>query len=271
MMKLIVFLTLACLVFSVPRQAPVIGIYTQSDSSDEPKLEFAGAGNYSYIASSYVKFLQMSGAQVVPIFSFTKNISYLENLLPKLNGVLFPGGGEAININNLWTKNADYIVKYAMNENKKGNVFPIWATCLGWELMAYLTSGYDSKVLSPVRGEQAVINRISIKNPGYLFSDIPASIKNSLENGVGIVYFNHVYAVSTSYPTTNEVFRNFWNIAATTTSSYNEQFISAAEAKEYPFFGVQFHPEKNSYEWKVNADRSENGAQIVQIISNKFV
>lgn len=213
----------------------------------------------------------MSGAQVVPIFSFTKNISYFDSLLPKLNGVLFPGGGEAININNLWTKNADYIVKYAMNENKKGNVFPIWSTCLGWELMAYLTSGYDSKILSSVRGEQAVINRISIKNPGYLFSDIPTSVKNSLENGVGIVYFNHLYAVSSSYPTTNEVFRNFWNIAATSTSSFNEQFISAAEAKEYPFYGVQFHPEKNLYEWKVNADRSENGAQIVQILSNKFV
>lgn len=108
--------------------------------------------------------------------------------------------------------------------------------------MAYLTSGHDSKVLSSVRSEKAVINRLSIKNPGYLFSDIPTSIKDSIENGVGIVYFNHIYAVSTNYPATNEAFRTFWNVAATTTSSYNEQFISAAEAKEYPFFGVQFHP-----------------------------
>lgn len=73
-----------------------------------------GLSNYSYIAASYVKYIQMSGAQVVPIFSYTKDKAYFDNLLPQLNGVLFPGGGTAININNIWTQNADYILKYAM-------------------------------------------------------------------------------------------------------------------------------------------------------------
>lgn len=114
-------------------------------------------------------------------------------------------------------------------------------------------------------------NRISIKTPSYLFGDLSTTLKNNLENGNGIVYFNHVYAVSTSYYTTNEVFKSFWNIVSTTTSSYNEQFISGAESKEYPIYGVQFHPEKNLFEWKVYADRSESGAEVVQILSNKFV
>lgn len=43
------------------------------------------------------------------------------------------------------------------------------------------------------------------------------------------------------------------------------------KAKEYPIFGIQFHPEKNLFEWKVPADRSQSGAEIVQILSNKFV
>ena len=43
------------------------------------------------------------------------------------------------------------------------------------------------------------------------------------------------------------------------------------EAKNYPFFGVQFHPEKNIYEWKVFADRSEESIQVVQIMSNRFI
>ena len=90
------------------------------------------ASNHSFIAASYVKYIQMSGAQVVPIFAYTKNASYFDNLLPKLNGVLFPGGAVSIDINNLWTKNADYILKYAISENKKGNMFAVWGTCLGW-------------------------------------------------------------------------------------------------------------------------------------------
>ena len=28
------------------------------------------------------------------------------------------------------------------------------------------------------------------------------------------------------------------------------RFISAIEGKEYPFYGLQFHPEKNPFEWK---------------------
>ena len=57
----------------------------------------------------------MSGAQVVPIFAYTNNTNYLDQLLSKLNGVLFPGGAVYISIDNLWTKNADYILKYAIN------------------------------------------------------------------------------------------------------------------------------------------------------------
>lgn len=274
--KLICLLSMTWLIATVPVQAPVIGIYTQADTSDEPKGEIEsfkidGASNYSYIAASYVKYIQISGAQVVPIFAYNKEKSYFDNLLPKLNGVLFPGGGYEINIKNTWTSNADYILKYAISENKKGNSFPVWGTCLGWELLAYLTSGYDSKVLSSVRGESAVKNRLAIKTPSYLFGDLSTTLKNNLENGNGIVYFNHVWAVSTSYYQTNEVFKAFWNIVSTTTSSYNEQFISAAESKEYPIYGIQFHPEKNLFEWKVYADRSDSGAEIVQVLSNKFV
>jgi gamma-glutamyl hydrolase len=231
MIRALLLLGMVWLAVNVPQQTPIIGIYTQSDTGDEPKgeiesLKMDGASNYSYIAASYVKFIQMSGAQVVPIFAYTKDKSYFDTLLPKLNGVLFPGGGQEINIKNIWTSNADYILKYAISENKKGNPFPVWGTCLGWELLAYLTSGYDSKVLSPVRGESAVKNRLSIKSPSYLYDDLSSTLKNNLENGNGIVYFNHVWAISTSYYQTNEVFKSFWNITSTTTSSYNEQFIS---------------------------------------------
>jgi gamma-glutamyl hydrolase len=90
----ICFLWLA-VVNSLPEQFPVIGIYTQSDQSDEPTGEVPRAkplkgSNYTYIAASYVKYIQMSGAQVVPIFAYSDQ-PYFDDILPKLNGVLFPG------------------------------------------------------------------------------------------------------------------------------------------------------------------------------------
>lgn len=56
------------------------------------------------------------------------------------------------NMNNTFTKNADTIMKYAIQQNKKGNVFPIWGTCLGHQLVSFLTSGYDHNVLKAVDG-----------------------------------------------------------------------------------------------------------------------
>ena len=102
-------------------------------------------------------------------------------------------------IKNKWTKNADHILKYAMDQTDKGNPFPVWGTCLGFELLAYLTSGYDSKVLSPVRGESGVRNTLNIQGKTYLYDGISTELKYNLENGQGSTYFNHVYAVSTSY------------------------------------------------------------------------
>ena len=140
----------------LPSQRPIIGIYTQSIDSDEPTSELPegrlyASFNESYIATSYVKFVEMSGAQVVPIYAYS-NKSYFDALLPKLNGVLFTGGDVDIDIRNKWTQNADYILKYAISQNDKGNVFPLWGTCLGMQLLAYLTSGYDLKAIAPVRG-----------------------------------------------------------------------------------------------------------------------
>jgi gamma-glutamyl hydrolase len=81
------------LAYAYPNQAPIIGIYTQEDTDDVPtNLNFSSADTiYTYISASYVKYIQMSGAQVVPIFSFS-NQSEIAALLPKLNGVLFTGG-----------------------------------------------------------------------------------------------------------------------------------------------------------------------------------
>jgi gamma-glutamyl-gamma-aminobutyrate hydrolase PuuD len=72
-----------CAISEVPPQNPVIGIYTQT-------LSNTSTDKSSYIAASYVKWIEMSGAQVVPIYSFADTAEVLA-LLGKINGVVFPG------------------------------------------------------------------------------------------------------------------------------------------------------------------------------------
>lgn len=117
-----------------------------------------------------------------------------------------------------------------------------------------------------------MINTIQFTNsPSYVFGDVSLDLKNKLSKGQGILYFNHHYAVLPSFATENKNFSSFWNIIAYTTSSYNDKFLSFIEAKDYPIYACQFHPEKNLFEWKVFADRTQSGAEIVQIMGNKFI
>ena len=92
-----------------------------------------------------------------------------------------------------------------------------------------------------------------------------------MTKGHGLVLYSHHRGIKINTFTQNQLLRKFWNLIGTSTSPYNEEFVAIMESKEYPIFAVQFHPEKNLYEWKVTADRSAEGAEIVQIMSNRFI
>ena len=44
----------------------------------------------------------------------------------------------------------------------------------------------------------------------------------------------------------------FWNVLSTNHDKNGFEFISLLEAKDYPIWGSQFHPEKHAYEWTLH-------------------
>lgn len=56
-------------------RGPVIGIVTQDNESNWPPR-----GNQTYIAASYVKYVEAGGARVVPIF-YSRGDAYLESMV----------------------------------------------------------------------------------------------------------------------------------------------------------------------------------------------
>lgn len=101
----------------------------------DPKFE----GKKSYIMSAYVKYMESSGARVVPIiWGEPENVTL--DKISQLDGVLFPGGdGDDYDIGKLVFNE---IIKY----NDKGHFYPAWGTCLGYENMIAYTAdaGLDS-------------------------------------------------------------------------------------------------------------------------------
>lgn len=144
-----------------------------------------------------------------------------------MNGVLFTGGDQEFDIKDRWISNANYILQYAIKQNDNGNVFPVWGTCLGHQLLAYLTNNYKYP-LSAIRGQTAVINTIKFvsADKGTLFTDMSDSLLAKITTGQGIAYFNHKWGVTRDTYDNDKSLNTFWKLIGETTSSYNEKFVS---------------------------------------------
>ena len=70
-----------------------------------------------------------------------------------------------IDRDNIWTSNVQVMLDYAMEQNDKGNVFPLWATCLGYEAIMYLTADRKDNmtVLTEVEGQHGLTCPLNVK------------------------------------------------------------------------------------------------------------
>ena len=150
----IVVLTVA---MALPPQQPVIGIFTlEEEDKGVPE-------NTTYIAASYVKNLEMAGAQVIPLhMHYSEN--KLKEIMGKINGVFFTGGNENLDFDNEWTMKVAFIIEYAKEQNRQGNPYPIWATCLGFQAVMYVTSGLESNatVFSDIEDQDEVVRPLKV-------------------------------------------------------------------------------------------------------------
>lgn len=64
-----------------------------------------------------------------------------------------------------------------------------------------------------------------------------------------------------------------WKILSTNCDRKGITFISSMEHKTYPFYGVQFHPERNAFEFKrdVGVSHSAAGIRAMHYFANFFV
>lgn len=69
-------------------------------------------------------------------------------------------------------------------------------------------------------------------------------------------YYHHSHDVTPKTYHDSEKLKKFWKLSATSNNLKGDTFIAAVESRNYPIFGTQFHPEKTSFEWKVNANHS---------------
>jgi hypothetical protein len=78
-----------------------------------------------------------------------------------------------------------------------------------------LTSGYDYKSLTPIRGEDRVINKLKFTGkPSKIFDGLAAQLYTKLTTGTGVMYFNHDFALTPKTLAQNSKLNQFWNNVA---------------------------------------------------------
>ncbi|XP_075682305.1 gamma-glutamyl hydrolase [Rhinoderma darwinii] len=243
---------------------PVIGILAQETHFDD--LQFLGR---SYIAASYVKTLESAGARVIPIRINLPEEEYVK-IFNAINGVLLPGGGVDLKYSE-YARVSKIFYDLALVANDQGDYFPIWGTCLGFEELTVLTSGELLLTLTKTEDLSLPLNFTKNVLNSKLFRNIPQPLYKALSS-MPITANFHSWSLSAQNFTANEKLRKFYNILSTN-SDGDLEFISTFEAYDYPFYGVQWHPEKNPFEWKKTSDISHT-AEAVHVafyMANFFV
>jgi gamma-glutamyl hydrolase len=81
-----------------------------------------------------------------------------------------------------------------------------------------------------------------------LFGQATKSVVNLLATQDVTVNFHHQCATPENF-TAHGLNATYRSLSLNYDPNSNIKYISSIEHKTYPFFGVQFHPEKNIYEW----------------------
>ncbi|XP_069587504.1 gamma-glutamyl hydrolase [Ranitomeya imitator] len=226
---------------------PVIGVLTQETHFEN--LQHLGS---SYLAASYVKTLESAGARVIPIRINLAEEEYVK-IFTAINGVLLPGGGVDLKDSG-YARAAKIFYDLALAANDKGDYFPIWGTCLGFEQLTVLTSGELLLTLTQTEDISLPLNFTENVLSSKLFRNIPRTLYKALSTMFITANF-HSWSLSIQNFTANEKLHKFYNILSTNSDGVLE-FISTFEAYHYPIYGVQWHPEKNPFEWKKTSDIS---------------
>jgi len=258
---------------------PVIAIVTQPTY---------GNNSTGFISASYVKWLESAGARSIPLPHDAPD-SYTDKVFENVNGVLFTGGvnknppkaarriyalAEAANIkfNARQLKrigNAEVNLDRVLFENLIPNdlnhvepdYFPIWGTCLGYEWMIQIGAGRDS-ILESNFDSWNITLPLEFTSTGakdtQIFSD--KSILD-LAKSLPITLNNHAFGIEPDHFYADSILNSMYTVTSINYDRRGRKFVSTIEGiadsqnlMSRPYYGVQWHPEKNNFEYGAAGD-----------------
>jgi len=151
-----------------------------------------------------------------------------------------------------------FFVNKSIEATKNGDHFPIFGVCLGLE-------GIISRYEKDLNNRQ-YLRRVNLSFEEYLdgvgvmTEYLKTSKMFSGFSDIGLLkerifFYHHIYCIDY-----DNVMRDLSHLIRPLSYFFDEsgkRYITSLEFIDYPFYGIQFHPEKISYEWKVEINRTK--------------
>ena len=208
-----------------PNNRPIIAVLSQEIT---PGLLPPRIKGRSYIAASYVKYIESAGARVVPVTT-TMTKEEIEDIFNSVNGVLYPGGDAPVFHSKYYT-NAEYFYNLALSANTKEDFFPVWGTCLGFEALASITAGKPVLSSSNSVDISLSLNLTCVAKESRMLRDAPEDLINKLSKD-GLTYNYHSECVTPETFTTTKALSDTYKILSYNNDANGKTFISTIEGE----------------------------------------
>jgi gamma-glutamyl hydrolase len=241
---------------------PVIGVFSQdtdtvtASSTIAPDVKAELSAFRYLIPASYVKWIGQAGGRVLPIL-LDQPAAYYDEVFAQTNGILFPGGNQGIDPSDIYTEEGEIIWKLAKRANDRGDYYPIWGTCLGFEELAVLETGNGDVISLDVTATNLALplQLTPGARQSRLFRSFPPTLMRALQSQ-NLTFNSHDHGLLVSEYESTSALSTFFAMLSFNETAAGQFFVSTMEARQYPFYGTQWHPEKNNFEWSENADYS---------------
>ena len=159
----------------------------------------------------------------------------------------------------------------AIEQNLKGDYFPIMAVCLGHEQIHYILSDYDKNVRISVVDESPTKHGLdNVTRSANFYKEMSDQLFNELTHQ-NISYYHHSYAIGPALYAKHSKVNEYLEITSYNSDTQGTIFIGSTQGKQFPIYTTQYHSEKNPFEWNIPANHSDAAIKITAAHSNAFI
>ena len=223
----------------------------------------------------FVKWIESAGGLAVPIRYYSSE-EELYRLFKSVNGLIFPGGLTDLYKDSPYVVAARKLWTWAKQSNDNGNPFPIYGTCLGFQLLHILESNVSFTQLLVDTDSVAHASTLELTEDarnsqmfGSMSKDLVEAVEDDRKN---IILENHMFGLPPKYYSVWPVLEKNFKMLSNSTDRQGVKYVSTAEHRSYPFFSTQWHPEKPPFEFGMHEiPGSLQAIQVAQHLANVFI